>query len=343
MGTSRVIGLGRLVALGVAGALLWPFAAPAQSPTAAPQTAAPQTAKPPAAQPKAAQPATKQPVPPQKTYATPEEAGEALIAAADRFDVTALKQILGPDGVDLVVTEDAVQDKNNAAAFAAQAHEKHAVQKDAKNPKLATLVVGDEDWPMPIPIVENGGTWRFDSKAGRQEVLYRRIGHNELDAIEVCHGYVEAQQDYASEKRDGARVNQYAQRIISTPGKHDGLAWKDPDGTWQGPVGEGIARVIAEGYSDKYEPYHGYYFRILKGQGPAAPLGQMDFVVEGVMIGGFALVAAPAEYAVTGVKTFIVSHTGVVYEKDLGPKTLEAFKSMKGFNPDTTWHPVAGQ
>jgi hypothetical protein len=340
---SRLIRLGLLVALGFAAAFTFPFTVLSQTPTAAPPTAAPQTAKPPATQPKAAQPATKQPVSPQKTFGTAEEAAEALIAAADRFDVTALKQILGPDGVDLVVTEDAVQDKNHAADFAAQAHEKHGIQKDAKNPKLATLVVGDEDWPLPIPIVENGGKWRFDSKAGRQEVIYRRIGRNELDAIEVCHGYVEAQQEYASEKHDGARVNQYAQRIISTPGRHDGLAWMDPDGTWQGPVGEGIARVIAEGYSDRYEPYHGYYFRILKGQGPAAPLGEMDFVVEGVMIGGFALVAAPAEYEVTGVKTFIVSHTGVVYEKDLGRETLQSFKTMKRFNPDATWHPVAGQ
>jgi hypothetical protein len=340
---TRAIGRGLLVSLGVAAALACPLAVLAETPTATPQTSAPQTAKPPAEQSKATHPATKQPVSPQHTFATPEEAGEALIAAADRFDVTALKQILGPDGVDLVVTEDPVQDKNRAADFAGHAHLKHEIQKDAKNPKLATLVVGDEDWPLPIPIVEEGGRWRFDTKAGRQEVLYRRIGHNELDAIEVCHGYVEAQQDYASEKHDGARVNQYAQRIVSTPGKRDGLAWKDPDGTWQGPVGEGIARVIAEGYSDRFEPYHGYYFKILKGQGPAAPMGQMDFVVEGVMIGGFALVAAPAEYEVTGVKTFIVSHTGVVYEKDLGPKTLDEFKSMKSFNPDATWHPVAGQ
>jgi hypothetical protein len=348
MDTSRMIRLGLLVSLGFVAACACPWAVMAETQPAAPPTTAPQTTKPPATQPKTAQsktapPATKEPVSPQKTYGTPEEAAESLIAAADRFDVTALKQILGPDGVDLVVTEDAVQDKNQAAAFAAQAHEKHEIQKDAKNPKLATLIVGDGDWPTPFPIVENGGRWRFDSKAGRQEVLYRRIGRNELDAIEVCHGYVEAQQDYASEKHDGSRINQYAQRIVSTPGKHDGLAWKDADGTWQGPVGEGIARVIAEGYSDKYEPFHGYYFRILKGQGPAAPMGEMSFVVEGVMIGGFALVAAPAEYAVTGVKTFIVSHTGVVYEKDFGPTTLETFKSMKRFNPDATWHPVAGQ
>jgi len=326
---SRSIRLVLLVWLGVMGAFACSSSAFAQAPaTTPPKTAAPKPAAPKVAQ---------------RTFATPEEAGEALIVAADKFDLAALKQILGPDGIDLVVTEDAVQDRNRSAAFAAQAHEKHEIEKDAKNPSLATLVVGGEDWPLPIPIVQEGGRWRFDTKAGRQEILYRRIGHNELDAIEVCHGYVEAQQEYATEKHDGSRINQYAQRIVSTPGKHDGLAWKDADGTWHGPVGEGIARVIAEGYSDKYEPYHGYYFRILKGQGSAAPMGEMDFLVKGLMIGGFALVAAPADYAVTGVKTFIVSHTGVVYEKDLGPTTLDAFKKMSRYNPDATWHPVAGQ
>ena len=277
---------------------------------------------------------------PQKTFSTPEEAAEALIAAAAAFNVPALKEILGPDGVHLVVTQDTVQDRNQSTAFAAQAQDKHTILRDTEDASLATLVVGQEDWPLPIPIIQEGGRWRFDTRAGRQELLYRRIGRNELNAIEVCHGYVEAQIEYASEKRDGARINQYAQRIISTPGKHDGLAWQDPDGTWQGPVGEGIARVIAEGYSDKLEPYNGYYFKILKGQGPAAPLGEMDFVVKGVMIGGFALVAAPAEYEVTGVKTFMVSHTGVVYEKDLGPTTRDAFRTMTRFNPDNSWHPV---
>ncbi len=276
----------------------------------------------------------------QRTFDTPEKASEALIAAAEKFDVAALKEILGPDGVDLVVTEDATHDKNQAAAFAATAREKIRIVHDAKKPKVATLLVGKEDWPMPIPLVEEGGKWRFDTKAGRQEILYRRIGRNELDAIEVCHGYVEAQLEYASEKHDGSPVNQYAQRVISTPGKHDGLAWQAASGTWEGPVGEAIARVIAEGYSDKFQPYHGYYFKILTGQGPAAPMGEMDFLVKGMMIGGFGLVAAPAEYAVTGVKTFIVSHEGRVYEKDLGDKTLEAFKSMTRFNPDKTWHPV---
>ncbi len=277
----------------------------------------------------------------QKAFTTPEQASEALIAAAEKFDVPALKEILGPDGVDLVVTQDTVQDKTQAQNFAAKAREKLVLEKDPKKSTRVTLTVGSEDWPLPIPLVKSSKGWRFDTKAGHQEVLYRRIGQNELDAIEVCRGYVEAQDDYASEKHDGSPVNQYAQRVISTPGKHDGLAWQDADGSWQGPVGEGIARVIAEGYTDKIEPYHGYHFRILKGQGKHASFGEIDYVVKGVMIGGFALVAAPAEYRVTGVKTFIVNQDGIVYEKDLGPHTAQAVKEMWRFDPDPSWHPVA--
>jgi len=193
---------------------------------------------------------------------------------------------------------------------------------------------------MPAPLVQKDGKWSFDSAAGRQEVLYRRIGENELFAIQICLGYVEAQHDYASEKRDGARVNQYAQHVISSPGKQDGLAWQSPDGTWEGPVGHAIAVMIAEGYTDKMEAFHGYYFKILKSQGPSAPMGEMDFMVRGVMIGGFALVAAPSNYGVTGVKTFIVGPSGIVYEKDLGSDTREQFKTMKSYDPDKSWSPV---
>ena len=278
--------------------------------------------------------------PAQKTFPSAKVAADALVAAAETYDLEALKAILGPDGIDLVVTEDPVQDRNEAAAFAAQAREKLAVVPDPKNPKSASLVIGALEWPMPIPVVKKGSTWRFDTAAGRQEVLLRRIGRNELDAIQVCRGYVEAQHEYASKKRDGARVNQYAQKVIATPGRQDGLAWRDADGTWSGPVGENIARAIAEGYRDKYEPYHGYTFKILKRQGPSAPLGEMDYVVQGAMIGGFALVAAPADYEVTGVKTFLVSHDGVVWEKDLGPKTAELFRAMEVFEPDESWDPV---
>lgn len=276
----------------------------------------------------------------QKTFATPEKAAEALIAAAERYDVAALGEILGPDGIDLVVTEDPVQDKNQSVAFASEARKKSAVVRDPDDPELASLLIGEDDWPMPIPIVKSGRRWSFDSTAGREEILLRRIGRNELDAIEICRGFVEAQHEYASEKHDGARVNQYAQRIVSTPGKRDGLAWQAADGTWQGPIGEGIARVIAEGYTDRFEPYHGYYYKVLTSQGPSAPLGEMDYVVHGAMIGGFALVAAPADYAVTGVKTFLVGYDGIVYEKDLGEGTEAAFRAMTRYDPDPTWEPV---
>jgi hypothetical protein len=211
---------------------------------------------------------------------------------------------------------------------------------DPKSANRAFLLVGNEDWPFPVPIVKLGAKWAFDAKAGRQELLYRRIGSNELDAIDICHGYVEAQYDYALQPREGYNVNQYAQRIISTSGKQDGLAWQNPDGSWGGPIGEKIARVIEQGYSPGAEPYHGYFFKILKGQGPAAPLGQMDYVVKGIMIGGFALVAAPAEYGESGLKTFIVSQDGVVYQKDLGQATLNEFTKIELFNPDLSWKPV---
>jgi hypothetical protein len=273
----------------------------------------------------------------QNGFDAPKLAADALIQAAETFDVPTLASILGPGSEDLISSEDAVQDKNRAVAFAAKAREKTSIEVDPKNPNSATLSIGNEDWPLPIPIVKRKAKWYFDTKAGREEILLRRIGANELDVLEICRGYVEAQNQYAEQKHDGSTVNQYAQRIISTPGKQDGLAWKNPDGTWGGPVGEGVAEALEQGYSDKSQPYHGYYFKILKGQGPAAPLGEMDFLVGGAMIGGFALAAAPADYAVTGVQTFIVSHTGIVYQKDLGKDTLKEFKSMERFNPDKTW------
>jgi len=275
-----------------------------------------------------------------KMFNTPQQAADELIAAAEKFDVHALEEIFGPDGDDIVLSGEYPQDRQRASEFAAEAHEKKSVSVDPKKASRAFLLVGNEDWPFPVPLVKSGEKWYFDAKAGRQELLYRRIGSNELDAIDICHGYVEAQHEYALQPREGFDVNQYAQRIISTPGKQDGLAWQNSDGSWDGPIGEKIARAIEQGYSPGSEPYHGYFFKILKGQGPAAPLGQMDYVVKGVMIGGFALVAAPAEYGESGVKTFIVSQDGVVYEKDLGKATLPEFTKMERFNPDNSWKPV---
>ena len=278
-----------------------------------------------------------------KLFNTPQDAADALVDAAETFNVPALTEIFGPDGRDIVFSGEFAQDRKHAAEFAAEAREKKSVSVDPRNGNRAFVLVGNEEWPFPVPLVRKNGKWLFDSKAGEQELLYRRIGANELDAIEICRGYVEAQNEYALQQRGINEVNQYAQRIVSSPGKHDGLAWQNPDGSWGGPVGANIARAIEEGYTSSSEPYHGYFFKILKGQGPAAPLGEMDFLVNGVMIGGFALVAVPAEYQVTGVRTFIVSHDGVVYEKDLGPSTLAEFKKMERYNPDKTWTPVADE
>src|SRR6266566_2014306 len=251
--------------------------------------------------------------PQQKQFDTPKQAADALIQVAANFDVAAAKEI-------------------------------SSTQIDKRDPNRAILLVGNDDFPLPIPIVKRKGKWSFDTKVGREEILNRRIGANELNAIEICRGFVEAQHEYAQEKHDDSKVNQYAQHVLSTPGKHDGLAWQNPDGTWEGPVGEEVAKALQEGYSAQGgKPYHGYYFKVLKGQGPAAPMGEMDFMVGGAMIGGFALAAAPAEYRVTGVQTFIVGPDGVVYEKDLGPDTLKTFQSMDRFNPDKTWHPTEDQ
>ena len=280
----------------------------------------------------------------QRSFDTPEHATDALVRAAESYDVSALLQIFGPEGRDFVTSADPVQDKNRAEAFARKAHEQKLVTIDPTNYRRAVLTVGNDGWPFPVPLVKVGTKWFFDSKQGRQEVLYRRIGANELDAIQVCRGFVEAQKQYASQPHDNSGVNQYAQKIISTPDKQDGLYWQNPDGTPGGPISKAVANAIEEGYTpSKGSAYHGYYFKVLKGQGPAAPLGQLDYVVEGIMIGGFALVAAPAEYRVTGVKTFMVSYDGIVYEKDLGPDSDKAFESMERYNPDKTWHRTNAQ
>ena len=273
-----------------------------------------------------------------KAFATAEDAANALVDAAEKYDETELLQILGPDSYDIIHTGEPARDREVAKQFAEQARAKMNVAQP-KNSRRAFLNIGDDEWPFPVPIVKGPSGWSFDAKAGRMEILYRRVGSNELNAIQICRGYVEAQHEYALIKK-GAGVNQYAQRIISTPGQQDGLAWQNQDGTWDGPIGEKVAQAIAKGYSSRTEPFHGYFFKVLKGQGPAAPLGELDFVVKGVMIGGFALIAFPAQYRVSGVQTFIVSHDGVVYQKDLGPKTVDLAGAIDRFNPDKTWTPV---
>src|SRR4051812_30200315 len=229
----------------------------------------------------------------QKEFATPKEAADSLVQAAETFDAAALTEILGADAKDLISSEDPVRDKEIAASFVKRAKEKSALGADANNKNHVILTVGNDDFVLPIPIVNRKGKWFFDTKAGREEMLNRRIGSNELDAIAICRGFDDAQHEYAMEMHPDSKVHEYAQKIISTPGKKDGLAWQNADGTWDGPIGENVAKAVEAGYSAG-KPYHGYYFKILKKQGPAAPLGEMDFVIDGAMIGGFALAAAPA-------------------------------------------------
>src|SRR5271169_5686176 len=254
----------------------------------------------------------------QKTFATPREAAQALVDAAAANDVAAMLQIFGPGGKDIVQSGDAAEDKASREQFAALARQKMQVETDEDHDR-ATIVVGPDDWPMPVPIVLDKGKWRFDPAVGRVEVLARRVGRNELTAIEVCRAYVEAQMEYASRDRTASGVLQYAQKILSAPGKKDGLYWEgESDNLAPKAFADASAAMLA---GKKPTPYHGYYFRILKAQGPDAEGGAVDYVVNGKMIGGFALVAFPDEYGVSGIQTFVVSHRGKVYEKDLGATT----------------------
>ena len=278
-----------------------------------------------------------------RKFDNPQQAADALVDAAAKGDMAALEKIFGAEGKGIVLSGDASHDREHVSNFATLARESVTVSTDSAGGQRAFLLVGNQKWPFPVPVVKSGDSWSFDADQGREELYYRRMGANELDAIELCRGFVEAQNYYALERREGYQVHQYAQRIISTPGKQDGLAWRNPDGSWGGVVGDKIAHAIQQGYTDRSQPYHGYYYKILTGQGPAAPLGEMDFIVEGAMIGGFALAAAPAKYGVTGVQSFIVSYEGVVYQKDLGPKSLEEFQKLKRYNPDKSWTPVPEQ
>lgn len=292
------------------------------------------------ATPQAIQKTSKQKAAAQKTFDTPEQAADAAIEAAESNDQKALLEIFGPDALDIISSGDRVEDQKARARFIELAHQKKVVAEDPFDAYQFNLTLGDEEWPFPVPIIKRHGKFRFDTKEGRVEVLARRIGANELTAIEVCRGFVEAQIEYASEDHDGDGALEYAQRIISTPGQRDGLAWRNANGVWEGPVGEGVARAIAEGYKSRTEPFHGYRFRVLMAQGPTAPLGALNYVVKGSMIGGFALIAWPDRYWVSGVQTYIVSNDGVVYQKDLGPQTAKIAAGIKTFDPGPGWLPV---
>jgi Protein of unknown function (DUF2950) len=277
----------------------------------------------------------------QQTFKTPEEAATALVNAAKSGDSKSIVTVLGPDGEDIVSSGDEVADAATRARFIAAYDSKHtiAMEGDSK----AVMVVGPDDFPLPIPLVRKDGLWRFDTAAGREEILFRRIGENELDAIQSALAYVDAQDEYAEKDRTGAGVNTYAQRIISQSGKKDGLYWPTSQGEPPSPLGELVAEATKQGYrvGAGRTPFHGYYFKILTKQGAAATGGELEYIVNGKMIGGFALVAYPAEYRNSGVMTFIVNHAGTVFQKDLGPNTAQVAERMTAFNPDKTWQKVS--
>ncbi len=276
----------------------------------------------------------------QQDYKTPQDAVDALVATARSGDQKAALAVLGQDGEDIISSGDKVADDAVRERFVKSYDTKHQITMsgDAK----AVLVIGDNDYPFPIPLEKNkNGTWSFDTDEGRREILFRRIGHNELDTIQTVLAYVDAQKDYADKDR-GAGPGVYAQHFISTAGKKDGLYWPSAPGEEESPLGELFAAATRQGYhaGEGRSPYHGYYYKILTKQGPAAAGGAADYVVDGKMIGGFALVAYPAEYRNSGVMTFIVNHTGEIYQKDLGPDTAAIAEKMMVFNPDPTWTKV---
>ena len=278
----------------------------------------------------------------EQMFVTPKAAVQAVIKACQSDDVAALLKIFGPEGKDVVLSGDSSDDKDNRAQFAKLAGVKNKLIPDPANPDKMILSIGKDKWPFPIPLVRQNGQWYFDSSEGRQEILARRIGSNELDAIEVCHGYVEAQFEYAQTHKSNG-VPEYAQKIVSSPGKQDGLYWDPSKGAPECEVPKGFAQAAESMSADQREPYRGYYFHILTAQGPDARGGAVNYIVKGSMIGGFGLVAWPSEYGVSGVQTFMVDHDGTVYESNLGPETGRTAAEMTEFNPDKSWHPVQSE
>jgi Protein of unknown function (DUF2950) len=277
----------------------------------------------------------------QRTFATPEDAGRALIEAIESDNGRAIYAVLGQGSGMLLYTRDRVQDKGMRAAIAAayRIRVRYELAGDAK----ATMLLGDNDYPFPFPLVKGAAGWQFDAKSGAEEIVNRRIGANELAAINVCLAYVDAQREYVLRDRDNNGLLEYAQKLASTPGTHDGLYWRTGEGEPPSPFGPLAARARSEGYSKGDEPYYGYYYRILTAQGKDAAGGAYDYIVDGKMIGGFALVAWPARWGVSGVMTFVCNHDGVVYEKNLGRETPTIAAKMTLYNPDATWKKSAQQ
>jgi hypothetical protein len=280
----------------------------------------------------------------EERFATADDAVKAFTTAAANKDTNALEVIFGPSMRELI-SADPVQASNGLASFARRVSQKVAPVK--KSDSTFLLELGLDAWPFPIPLVKQDGQWLFDTDAGKEEILNRRIGRNELDIIQVCHAYVEAQRDYAGEDHTGAGVLEYAQHLRSTPGQHDGLYWHAEPGEEISPLGPLLAQAHSEGYTHESKimtetqvPYHGYYFKILTRQGPHAPCGKYDYIINGHMIAGFALVAWPAEWGNSGVMTFIINQQGKVYEKSLGPKTVAKAGAMTTYDPGPDWKPT---
>jgi len=275
----------------------------------------------------------------QKTFSSPEEASTALVTAAQGNDEKAMLEILGPDGKQIISSGDEAEDAHNRANFVKRYQEMHRLVKEPDG--TVTLYIGAENWPTPIPIVNKGKLWYFDTAAGKKEILYRRIGRNELSAIRVCQELVAAEKEYRSTH------NEYAQKIYSDEGQHNGLYWKATHGEGESPIGPLVAAAIVKGNAKNQDgaptPYRGYYYRMLTRQGQNGPGGAKSYLVNGKMIAGFAFVAYPAEYRSSGVMTFIVNEDGVVYQKDLGRKTDVLSKALKEYNPNPTWRKAEDQ
>lgn len=271
----------------------------------------------------------------QQRFPTPDEAEQAVIDAARDHDSARLKAIFGPGAEELLTSGDPGQDRAEQDEFARLARTKHRLEISAMNANRAVLAIGDEDWPFPIPLVRKDGQWMFDPSGTPAEIRARHIGTDELDAIEICHGYVQAQLKYASEYRDRSGMLEYAARLMSTPGHQDGLFWK---GGNEPLIPEGLARAAWDGPSKgTARPYHGYYFRVLQGQGSNAPQGAHDYLVKDKLIGGFGLVAWPAEYGISGIHTFIVNQDGIVHQKDISPLPGKPPLPVTRYDPDRSW------
>ncbi len=278
----------------------------------------------------------------QKTFSSPEKAVQALVDSLKKSDKAEVRAVLGPSGAQLISTGDPVVDRRHRDVFLAAYEELHRFDQSGKS--KAILVIGKNEWPFPIPLVAKNKRWRFDTEAGKQEILDRWIGRNELETIQTCLAVVDAQREYAMGNEAGNDMHEYAAKFASDPGKKNGLYWETKEGETPSPLGELVARAKAEGYSRGKSggpiPYHGYFYRILTRQGEHAAGGPFDYMVRGHMIGGFAVVAYPANYGSSGVMTFIVNHDGIVYQKDLGRDTAVTAKKLQAFDPGPGWEKV---